>query len=66
MVFCNIVSLRFIDINIGICYNYFEVKNMGYDGTNYLPKNTSKTKLREFIEMLGVRGQGNDYYFFKD
>lgn len=66
MVFCNIVSLRFIDINIGICYNYFEVKNMGYDGINYLPKNTSKTKLIEFIKMLGFRGQGNDYYFFKD
>ena len=39
---------------------------MGYDGTNYLPENTSKSKLIEFIKILGFRGKGNSYYFFKD
>lgn len=38
---------------------------MGHDATNYLPSDTSKTRLIEFIKQLGYIGRGDNYYFYK-
>ena len=39
---------------------------MGHDATNFLPSSTSKKKLIGFIKILGFKGQGNIYHFYKD
>ena len=39
---------------------------MGYDATNFVPNNISKEKLFNLIDLLGFKGNGKLFFFYKE